>query len=177
MAHKGASKERDDNFGEGRVAVIPPAAVKRVHELRFAREYSDGHAASENLSVGSEVGTDVKERLAASGIGAETGDNFVKDQASFGFLGYFAKLLEKSDWLEIRVAALNWLDQNCSQLAGILANPLKGFRRAVFKHNYIGGVFTGHARGNGNGVGLPALFDTRPAHLIQHGRILSRDTT
>src|SRR5258708_10591339 len=177
MAHKGASKERDANFGEGRVAVIPHTAVKRVHELRFACEHSDGHAAGENFSVGSEVGTDVKKRLAASGMGAETGDNFVKDQASFGFLGYFAKLLEKSDWLEIRVAALNWLDQNCSEIACILANPLKRFPRALFKHNYLGGVFTGNAGGNGNGVGLPALFDTRPAHLIQHGRILSRDTT
>ncbi len=68
--------------GDRRVAVLPLAAVERVHELALARDHADREPAADHLAVGSEVGLDAEQALRAARVRAEAGDDLVEDRTA-----------------------------------------------------------------------------------------------
>ena len=137
MTHKSAGEEGDADFGDGLVAVLPHAAVERVHVLGFTGEDAHRHAAGDHLAVGCEVGADAEECLAAAGMHAEAGDDFVEDHADVGLFGDLAKLLQELDGLERWMAALHGLDQNGGNFMRMGLDPFERFGSAVLEHRHV----------------------------------------
>jgi len=80
VAHEGSRVEGDADLRERIVSVLPGAAVERVHVSWRSGQDAHGHAAGDNLSVGSQIGLDAIQSLHAADVRAEAGDDFVKDK-------------------------------------------------------------------------------------------------
>src|SRR4051794_29390231 len=95
MTDERAGKERDAHFRERVVAVLPLAAVERVHELGLACQDADGHAAAGYLAVSREVRANVEQSLGSAWVNAETRDHFVKDEGGFRCFGDLANFTQE----------------------------------------------------------------------------------
>src|ERR1700756_3468699 len=130
------------------IAELPCAAIERVHELSCAGENADGHAASKNLPIGGQIRANIEQRLAATRMNTEPGDNFIEDQRSTGVLSNLSNLAQKFARLEVGMATLDWLDKNRRELACMGTNPLQRFRRAVVEYDNVAHAFARDTRGD-----------------------------
>ena len=113
---EGARKKGDADLRKGVVSELPRAAVKGVHELRFSGENSDRHSACHDLAIGCKVCPDAKQRLATALVDLKAGNDLVKDQRTSGLFCDPSDLLEKFHGLQIRMTALDRLDQDRSEI-------------------------------------------------------------
>src|SRR5579863_3775355 len=90
VTHERAGKEGHADGWVGVIAELPGAAIERIHELSFAGQDANGHAAGKHLSVSGQVGSNIEKGLAAAGMHAEAGDNFIEDQSRAGVLSDLA---------------------------------------------------------------------------------------
>ena len=118
-----SGKEGHTHRGIGIIAVLPHAAVERIHIFRFTGQHADGHSARENLSIGCEIGANTEKRLATTRMDAEAGDDLIENQARVRFLRDLANLFQKLNGLQIRVAALHRLNHNRCEILCVLTNP------------------------------------------------------
>ena len=145
MAHEGAGVEGDADLREGVVAILPRAAIERIHVGGAAGEDTDGQTARDDLAVGREVGANAVECLHAAGMGAEAGDHFVEDEAGAALLRDAANLAQEFDGTKLGMAALHRLDQHGGDFVGALANDFEALGGAVVEHKDIGYAFAGNA--------------------------------
>src|SRR5580658_2197338 len=110
MANESAGEEGDADFGKRSIAELPCAAIERIHVLTLSGEHTDGHTTGEHFSIGGQITTNSKQRLAAALVDAEAGDHFVEDQRGPGIFGDRANFFQECDRLQVRMAALYRLD-------------------------------------------------------------------
>jgi hypothetical protein len=67
MFEERADEERGLGTRIRGIAVLPHAAVDRIHELLFAGDDSDRHAGARGFAVSDEIGLNVEEHLRATG--------------------------------------------------------------------------------------------------------------
>ena len=127
MAHKRAGKKSDANFGKRRVAVLPLAAVERVHVFPAACNRADGESAADDFAVSGKVGTNIEIGLRTAGMQAEAGYDFIEDERGAGLFGDAAQLLQKFARLKIQAAALHRLDQDRGDFRATGTNNVERF--------------------------------------------------
>src|SRR5215471_8900021 len=109
MADIGPGKKSDAYFWKRVIAVLPLAAIESIHELCRARDRSDWHATTDDLSISGDISSHIKERLRAARMAAKTGDNFIHHQSSSSLLGDASRFLHEVARLQVGMAPLNWL--------------------------------------------------------------------
>ena len=166
MAHEGAGEERRGDFRHRFVAEPPGAAVQRIHEARLAGEYADGHAATHHLAVGGEVRADAEERLRASLMGAEAGDDLVEHEGRALGFGDLAQSFQEGDGAQGRVAALHRLDHHGRDIVTVGLDPVEALRIAVGQDGHVGDGFGRNARGRRQGAGRRATAGSHQ-HLVE----------
>src|SRR6266403_2268392 len=70
-------------------------------------------------------GANVEQRLASAGMNTESGDDFVKNQGRARVLSDLTNLAEEFARLEVRMTALDRLDENGREFTGMSANPFQ----------------------------------------------------
>ncbi len=102
MTDEGSSEEGDAYLGERIVAILPHAAVERVHELRLAGQDANRRPPPIIFAVGGHVGANTENGLCTAGMSTEAGHYFVKDKSRTGFSRDFAQFLQEfarlADW-------------------------------------------------------------------------------
>ena len=95
VADERAGEERDADFGDRVVAVLPSASVERVQVLVPTGDQADREPAADHLAVGGHVGADAEDRLGAAGMGTEPRDELVEDERRARGLCQAADVLEE----------------------------------------------------------------------------------
>src|SRR5580704_19215102 len=127
MADEGSGKEGNANFRERIIAVLPHAAIERVHELRLAGQDADRETAANNLAVGGHVRADTENCLGAAGMSTEPGHNFIKDESRACFCRELAQLVQEFAGLKVGMAALHWLHHDSRKFAAVGPNIFERF--------------------------------------------------
>ena len=137
MAHERAGEERGRDLGERVVAVLPRAAVERVHEARRSGKDADRQTAADDLAVRREIGADAEERLHAAGMHAETGDDLVEDERAARRRRDAAQFAQEFLWAQAGMAALHRLDDDGGEFVLVLANPREALGFAVRQNRHV----------------------------------------
>ncbi len=145
MTHKCSGKKRYPGFGDGGVAKLPISAVERVHEGRFPGQNSDRHSPAYNFSVGHQIGVNTVISLSAARMDTKSCDYFVEDERGSGLPRDFADTLEKLFRLQIRMTALDGLNQDCGKLVCVLLDISQRFVGTVIEHGYARDTCAGNS--------------------------------
>ena len=137
MSNESSCEKRYANFRETVIAIIPCAAVERVHVFLLASEHTDRHAAADDLAVGGHVRLDAEVGLSTAGSAAETGDDLVENQRGAGFLRDRADLMHELTRLESGSAALHRLDHDCGEFVSMGAENFQRSRIRIVEHEHV----------------------------------------
>src|ERR1700756_1874288 len=101
-------------------------------------------------------------------MNAEAGDNLVEDQCRAGLLRDLSYVSQKFARLEIRMATLDRLDQNSSELIRMSANPFERLGGAVIENGDVADAFARNARSERQGARRVAAFYGLYENFIEH---------
>lgn len=121
MADKGAGKERHADLRGAVITVLPFPSVKCIHKPPGPCENAERHPAADDFAIAHEVGADAEKVLSPLRVGAETEDNFIKDQRGACLCGDAAQFLNKPDRRYVRAVAGRGdrFDQDRGNFAGV----------------------------------------------------------
>ena len=137
VPHKCAREKCHADFGKGIVAVVPRAAIERVHEFPRTRNDADRHAAADDFAISGEVGFHAEIFLRTAGRGAEAGHDFVEDERGSRISRELSQRMEEFTRCERGMAALHRLDHDGGEFARVRAKPCERFIGAVFEDDEI----------------------------------------
>ena len=181
MPHEGTGKESNANLRHGVIAELPVAAVERVHVGPAAGHHAHRHATRDHLAVRCHIGTDPIHLLRSTQVRPETGHYFVEDQGRAGLFCNRADFLQEFLRPQLRVAALDRLDQDCRYLIRTAADHFKRCRGAVFKHQHVRDTLVRNARRCRNTLLAPVRLHQHFVNLAvvgtgeQHDQVLACD--
>jgi hypothetical protein len=121
VAVEGAREERRVGPGMRVVAVLPRAAVDPVEQVAAPGDGGQRQAAADHLAVGREVGVHAEELLRAAEARAKAGEHLVEHERDAVLAGQPAQVEQEFAWLQVGPPALDRLDENRRQLAGVRA--------------------------------------------------------
>ena len=95
MPNKSSGVIRHPGFRSAVIAKTPESAIEPVHVLGLSSQDADGHASSNDLAVGREVGLDAKVFLSSTQSDSQSGDHFVEDQCRRFVFGHSREFLHE----------------------------------------------------------------------------------
>ena len=137
VSNEGSGEEGHTDFREAVVAIIPRAAVERVHVFLLACEHADGHAAADDFAVSRHVRLDAEVGLRTARSAAETGDDFIENQRGAGLLGDRADLVHELARLQAGGAALHRLDHHGREFVGVGPQNFQRSRVRVIEDEHV----------------------------------------